>query len=154
MAKVIVERPRLGSRGPFKHGRRKNIPLDELPSKAGIRRSEFGAGREQRSLNEHLGPLRRYLRKQVGRRWDDVYRDISAHLRVTSAVQQHVRDHVRWEVERVVEVGAKGRVYALTDARWVGGRWRELRQGELYVDPRSGVLKVVKRVVSRRLGLR
>jgi hypothetical protein len=76
-----------------------------------------------------------------------VYQDISAHLRVTSAVQQHVRDHVRWEVERLVEVGAKGRVWALRDIRWVGGRWRELRQGELYVDPRSGVLKVVKRAL-------
>ena len=49
--------------------------------------------------------------------WDDVYRDISAHLRVTSAVQQHVRDHVRWEVERVVEVGLKGRVYVLKAMR-------------------------------------
>ena len=99
MAKVIVERPRRGSRGPFKHGRRKNIPLDALPTKTGIRRSEHGAGRELRELNEHLGPLKRYLRKQVGRRWDDVYRDISENLRVTNAVQQHVRDHVRMEVE-------------------------------------------------------
>ena len=147
MAKVIVERPRRGSRGPFKHGRGKNIPLDQLPTRIGIRRSEFGAARECRSFNEHLGPLKRYLRKQVGRRWDDVYQDISAHLRVTSAVQQHVRDHVRWEVERLVEVGAKGRVWALRDIRWVGGRWRELRRGELYVDPRSGVLKVVKRAL-------
>lgn len=147
MAKVIVERPRRGSRGPFKHGRSRNIPLDQLPTKVGVRRSESGAARERRNLNEHLGPLKRYLRKQVGRRWDDVYRDISARLRATSAVQQHVRDHARWEVERVVEMGPKGRVWALTDIRYVGGRWRELRQGELYVDPVSGVLKVVKRVL-------
>ena len=145
MAKVIVERPRRGGRGPFKYSRAKNIPLDVLPTKAGMRRSQHGAGRDRRDFNEHLGPLRRYLRKQVGRGWDDVYRDISAHLRVTSAVQQHVRDHVRWEVERVVEVGLKGRVYAFTDMRWMGGRWREMRQGELYVDPGSGVLKAVRR---------
>lgn len=144
MAKVIVERPRRGSRGPFKYGRRKNVPLDDLPTKAGIRRAWNSWSTDWRELNENLRPLKRYLRKQVGRRWDDVYRDISQHLRATNAVQQHVRDHVRDEVYRNVRVGAKGRVYAISDTRFVGG-WRELRKGDLYVDPRSGVLKAVKR---------
>lgn len=141
MAKVIVERPRLGSRGPFKYGRSKNIPLDDLPTKVSMGRAQDGSARERRELNENLRPLRRYLRAQVGRRWDAVYRDISRELRVTSAVQQHVRDHVREEVERVVKVGAKGRVWAFKAERWPGGGWRELRRGALYIDPKSGVLK-------------
>ena len=47
-----------------------------------------------KSLNEHLGPLRRYLSSQVGRPWDKVYAEICAHISVDSAVQDHVRDHV------------------------------------------------------------
>lgn len=144
MAKVIVERPRRGSRGPFKYGRSRNVPLDDLPSKVAMGRALDGAVRDRRELNENLKPLKRYLRSQVGRRWDAVYRDISRELRATSAVQQHVRDHVWEEVECVVEVGAKGRVWAFNAVRWAAG-WRELRRGELYVDPRSGVLKVVRR---------
>ncbi len=38
---------------------------------------------------------------------------------------------------------------ALRDIRWVGGHWLELRNEDLYVDPRSGLLKVVRR---KRLG--
>ena len=45
-------------------------------------------------LNEHLGPLRRYLDSQVGRPWDKVFSEICAHIDRSSAVQDHVRDHV------------------------------------------------------------
>lgn len=31
MQKVIVERPRVGSRGPYKQKRKQNIPLEDLP---------------------------------------------------------------------------------------------------------------------------
>ena len=47
-----------------------------------------------RAFNEHLGPLRRYLRSQVGRPWNLVFSEICANIRVDSAVQSHVRDHV------------------------------------------------------------
>lgn len=49
---------------------------------------------DTKSLNEKLAPLRRYLVRQVGRPWDKVYSEISANLKATNAVQQHVRDHL------------------------------------------------------------
>ena len=49
---------------------------------------------EFRWVNEHLGPLQRYLAGQVGRPWDKVFADICRHLDRGSAVQDHVRDHL------------------------------------------------------------
>lgn len=93
MAKVIVERPRLGSRQKLAKGyfrRLRRIPMEELP----CRESIFVLKGHTRAFNEHLGPLRRYLRSQIGRPWNLVFSEICANIRVDSAVQSHVRDHV------------------------------------------------------------
>ncbi len=90
MAKVIVERPRRVERAT-RRGRA--LGADDLPSHEGMRAPHvrnWGG----KVLNENLAPLRRYLERQVGRKWDRVYAEISVHLRPTSAVQQHVRDHL------------------------------------------------------------
>lgn len=139
MAKVIVERPRRGSRGPYRQAFwEKNTPFEDLPTKIGMR-LRWGYGK---ALNENLAPLRRYLRAQVGHRWDDIYSDISRHLRPTCAVQQHVRDHLSGLVELNPTLGPKGRIY---QPRAAGGRPAQLKKGSLYVDPESGVLKAAKR---------
>src|ERR1043166_2922797 len=127
MAKVIVEGSRHGGDGgksvPVK-GWYKNAGLDDLPAKEGIRRP-YGFSRKE--LNENIEPLRRYLRRQVGRPWNDVYSEISQHLRPTNAVQQHVRDHVRWEVELHASV-IDDEVH--DQPRW--GTPVKLRDGDLY----------------------
>jgi hypothetical protein len=130
MAKVIVERPRIGG-----HGRRKgrDQPLDALPTKEGMKR---GHG-DHKMLNENLQPLRRYLHKQVGRPWNKVYADLSKHVRVDNPVQQHVRDHVWQEVERHVVFDAEGRPCAKREFR---NGILPLRPGELYVAPHTGLL--------------
>lgn len=127
MARVIVERPRIGG-----HGSRKGraVALEDLPRHEGVRRRHKISG-NWKSLNENLAPLRRFLDKQVGRPWDKVFADISARLRPTNAVQQHVRDHLKDFV-------------AVKPRRGVGRRW--LRDEKpwyepLYVDPRDGILK-------------
>lgn len=142
MAKVIVERPRAHSSDRHRaHGykrREQRTPLDELP-----KRERMWEHREQtRELNEHLGPLRRYLRKQVGRPWNKVYSEICQHIRLDSAVQSHVRDHVDQEVEQQVYekdgklYHASGylRDYPLDQVRYGGER------DVLYVHPRTGLL--------------
>src|ERR1700736_4474108 len=91
MARVIVERPRIKAHGSNK-GRA--VDWDDMPSHEGMRRARALRG-DRRQLNENLAPLRRYLERQVGRPWDKVYSEISRHLRVDNAVQQHVRDHLR-----------------------------------------------------------
>jgi hypothetical protein len=144
MAKVIVERPRYGSRmrGEGKGYRRalRRMPLDEQPKREAIRRSARGSSK---SLNEHLGPLRRYLRKQVGRPWNKVFAEICAHISRDSAVQDHVRDHVfDYVTVNVHEID--GVPYEITG--WGGllplhGSWYH---AHMYVCPRTGILKLVK----------
>src|SRR5207302_5195423 len=95
-------------------------------------------GRNYKSLNENLAPLMRYLHRQVNRPWSKVWSEISAHLKATNTVQQHVRDHV-------VDFVAMRTFIANGDV-WVAGRrgapvplaksWHQL-----YVDPRTGILR-------------
>src|ERR1700752_2933058 len=95
MAKVIVERPRLKGwawskpKGYLRQLRQ--YGEDGPPQREGIKRC-WKSG--TKGLNEHLGPLRRYLDSQVGRPWNKVFSEICAHIERSSAVQDHVRDHV------------------------------------------------------------
>ncbi len=142
MHKVIVEREREGSTARFRRPPRERAtdPAD-LPIREGMRRPHV-LRRERKQLNENLAPLKRYLRKQVGRPWNKVYADISRGLRPASAVQQHVRDHVWDYVERYVTLGPKGKVFG-PPTDWCRGAW-PLSPGTLYVHPRTGLLAVVK----------
>src|ERR1043166_5128733 len=95
MAKVIVERPRHGSRmrgkGKGYQRAQQRIDRDEAPKREAMKRSLRWM---TKSLNEHLSPLRRYLEKQVGRPWANVFGEICEQISRNSAVQDHVRDHV------------------------------------------------------------
>ena len=92
-----------------------------------------------RSFSDHLSPLRRYLHKQVGRPWDKVYSDISKTL-PKGIHRHHIRDeHVRFEVETRIEI-VDGKPHTMG---WDG--LRSLFEDDLYVDPRDGILKRVKR---------
>jgi len=128
MFKVIVERPRLGG-GKCRKGRR--LDYDDLPSYEGMGRPSQVRYYWQ-SLNENLSPLRRFLERRVGRRWDEVYAEICANLRPQSTVQQHVRDHLDDFVDRRVKVAADGSLQSFPKNKWVG---------PFYVDPRDGVLR-------------
>jgi hypothetical protein len=127
MAKVIVERPRVKA---FKTRKGRCRDLDDMPAREGMRRGHALRG-DRKQLNENLAPLRRYLASQVGRPWSKVYSEISAHLRVDNAVQQHVRDHLTDFV-------------AITPRRNIRG-WRSsfdsgLWYQRFYVDPGTGLL--------------
>jgi hypothetical protein len=142
MHKVIVERERLG--GPVRYRRpprEQNRHPDDLPLKEGMRRTHV-LRKARKGLNENLAPLKKYLRRQVGRPWNVVYRDISERLRPTSAVQQHVRHHLWDFVERFPLLDAEGELYwAVQRSGWA----KRLLPGDLYVHPRTGLLCVVKK---------
>lgn len=147
MAKVIVERPRRGMRmagKPKGYFRRiKNFGDEGPPIREGIKKRSAGGSKW---LNEHLGPLRRYLESQAGRPWDLVFSEICQHINRNSAVQDHVRDHVGdFVITRVIYIdgvlcnGVPGFWFGspLGEGRW----WRSL-----YVCPRTGLLRQVKRI--------
>lgn len=142
MAKVIVERPRIKGRAwrrPKGYKRRlRRAGEDGGPIREGIKRPWAACGGKH--LNEHLGPLRRYLDKQVGRPWDKVFSEICAHIHRDSAVQDHVRDHVdQYVVTDVVVIdgvachGGSDRRYGTPLSAWRGWGW--------YVCPRTRLLR-------------
>jgi hypothetical protein len=150
MHKVIVERPRRhgGWRSlPRRSGRLdfKAVPLadddvDLLPSRVGHRRcAALALSYDRKSLNENLEPLRRFLAKQVGRPWNKIWSEISSKLRADNTVQQHVRDHVQDFVATRTHL-KDGEIVVL--GRWGGPvPLSQLAWPELYVDPRTGLLR-------------
>jgi len=132
MFKVIVERPRRG--GSWAKSARPFWSSEDAPVKMGIKRGH----RNRKWLNEHLGPLRKFLARRVGRLWDAVYSEICAVIDNRSTVKQHVLSHIP------DFVAIKTR---LLDGKVYGPTWsspltplRDLPQA-LYVDPVSGVLR-------------
>ncbi|MBY0456076.1 MAG: hypothetical protein K2V38_01930, partial [Gemmataceae bacterium] len=99
MAKVLVERPRLGRRRaeswPGK-GYRKQLRKCwqagvEPPAREGMK-STYGYNTKH--FNEHLGPLRRFLDANVGRPWDKVYSEICQQVERGNVVQNHILTHL------------------------------------------------------------
>jgi hypothetical protein len=149
MFKVIVERPR-GGKGWAPHSRKRLTGDGDLPVKIGVRRHMAITHARSKRLNENLKPLKRYLGRQVGRRWDDVYSEIAATLAPGHTVKQHVRQHLDDFVARHVVLAPDGSWHSATRSRWFGTHlpWHE----PYYVDPRDGVLRESK-ALWRKLGL-
>jgi hypothetical protein len=98
MSKVIVERPRRGSRdttfglfrGRFERASRDRTDHDVLPKRMPMR-VRVGDFKE---LNENLAPLGRFLRSRVGRPWNSVYSELRAHLAPKRAIDMHILQHL------------------------------------------------------------
>lgn len=139
MSKVIVERPRHDHAGKrYRPGRTRVVTDDDgepLRAREPMRRAD-----KTKNLNENLAPLKRYLNAQVGRPWNKVYADIAENLRPSSTVQQHVRDHVEDFV--AIRTRMKDGVVMTASARFGSERPLAEDYRQLYVHPRSGLLKV------------
>ncbi|HEY1898259.1 MAG TPA: hypothetical protein VGG49_00525 [Steroidobacteraceae bacterium] len=132
MYKVIVERPRRGKEGDAIAARlRKDL---DGPMRLGTR-----AGYGYRSLNENLAPLRRYLQAQIGRPWNKVFSEICAGIDRRNTVQQHIHQHIRDFIAVDVDI-CEGRLVDLS-ARWGFLRRDSGISQELYVDPRTGLIR-------------
>ena len=130
MYKVIIERPRPGKswglrRTPSAALLRQDV---EEPTRRGMR-----AGYGYLSRNDLLSPLRRYLRAQVGRRWDKVYSEICATIDRRNTLQRHLHGHLHHFV--AIDV-------LLRDGRVVDPTIPFDR--EFYVDPRTGLIRANK----------
>ncbi len=151
IAKVIVERPRAGG-GTLDSVYRREVDWTTLvqegreedsPSRESIRKKW---GFDHKEFRDFLAPIRGFLRKSVGRPWNDVWSEISSHLSLGSTTQRHVLGHVFDYVEIHTIEQPDGSV---TDSR---GRpiFAFRRRDSYYVCPRTGILCEVPRPVSRR----
>jgi hypothetical protein len=139
MHKVIVERPRYGSHRPnsrtglrLARDRIAHALYEGADHDGGPLRPQ--AARRDKEFNEHLGPLRRFLRRQVGRPWDKIHSEIRERIDTRSALGLHVMQHLYQFVE--TRTFLEGReVYTY-------GCWhRPVPVRGLYVHPVSGLLR-------------
>jgi hypothetical protein len=138
MFKVIVERPRGGAGRAVSSRKRLNRDGD-LPTKIGVSRHMWLTHAKSKWLSENLAPLKRFIGKQVGRPWSDVYGEIVSTLKSRDPVQQHVLQHVDGYVARRVMIDQYG---SLIDPESGRRRCRTLPWYQpYYVDPRDGLLR-------------
>jgi len=143
MSKVIVERPRSGRSFAkvAKPGRTRIVEDDDgepLRAGKGGRAPVRTKSQKNKRLNENLAPLRRYLARNVERPWAKVYSEISEHLKPSSTVQQHVRDHIDDFV--AIKTRMKAGVVMATP-RFGGERSIVDDHRQFYVHPRTGILR-------------
>lgn len=146
--KVICERPRHRgwSRSNFRARRvaYKSFLEEDTPMRIPMKDSRRGGG--DKSLSDFLSPLYRFIRKSVGRKWNDVYSEISRNLDRSKQTHQHVLDHLRdWVVTRTVLINGK----VFSRDRW-GERPIEKGSGEYFVHPVTGVLTLNENNPDRR----
>lgn len=133
MKKVIVSRPRRGSGDKRKDWCRYD---EDAPSRERMKAHNY----ENKDQTDLLGPLRKFLRTRLGRRWDDVWSEVCAHADARSLMGEHLRRHVDQYVDQL-RLGPDGVLYDKygypfkTESHW------DYKQ--YYVDPRDGVLKAV-----------
>jgi hypothetical protein len=118
MNKVLTTRPRAGggTTGMRRTYERKTLPkearyfkgqrVDLSPKQEGMRK-RYDVDGDRKYFTDHIQPLYRYLRKQVGRPWNDVWSDICRSLRGTGLQAQHVKQHVKWAVGGIPHSGEK-----------------------------------------------
>lgn len=144
--KILTECYKEGPHGNKFPRRAVNKRFDEVGGKMGMHfLYEKVSKAPSKSFGENLSYLERFLAKQVGRKWNDIYSEICSTFDRRSAVNAHIFQHlfdyfVRAEELLVIdgELYRQNRYFGkptpLSEA--VGFN------GKMYVDPRDGILKL------------
>lgn len=133
MHKVLVERERRGSgERSKKHGGRVSEDYDGPTFESSARRRQYGW--HCKDLSDNIGPVKRYLRSQVGRPWNKIYSEIKKAV-PPGMHGDHIWGHIKGIVQTDVIMGADGEWY-------FGGSWMRYPRkiAGLYVSPRTGIL--------------
>lgn len=77
--------------------------MQTIKPKGPFVRKEFG---------ENLSPLKRFLRSNIGKKWDDVFSELSRRMDVRGAVSGHIFDHIFHYVDVEAIEGEDGTIYA------------------------------------------
>jgi hypothetical protein len=112
MSKLLTERPRRGSSDGYDKRRAelKSIPLDEdSPFKeSNFVHKKNWSGKE---FNVNFNPLKRFLKSNVGRLWNDVYSEISRTFDKRKTVNYRIFEHLHSMVVRTTFIGTDGKVW-------------------------------------------
>ena len=139
MHKVVVERAR-GGQAWAKKFPRPHVPFDDLPKYQGIKQAHA----HRKWFTDVLGPLRRWLRSQVGRPWNNVYSEACAVIKPDSVVRAHIKTHLLDFVLRDTFMHQR-EVWCFARYRWFGTNELPVlrlatRWTSFYVHPETGLL--------------
>ena len=97
---VLIDRPRSGGSKTYRNIRRGKTVKDpdHLPENQGMRRP-YDRGYRRKEFSDHISPLKRWLRKQVGRPWNKVWSEICQVVDSRDVIGKHLLSHVESEVE-------------------------------------------------------
>lgn len=95
---VLITRPRSGGHGSRKTQLRPKKDFEHLPEQEGIRRP-YNKGWNRKEFTDHISPLKRWLRKQVGRPWNKIWSEICQVVDARDIIGKHLLDHVKGEVQ-------------------------------------------------------
>jgi hypothetical protein len=153
LSEIVIERPRGGMRissRRLKGTKQRLRQLTEEASQDGLLSPYLIKPRDKtKYLSDHLGPLRRFLRSQVGQPWDSVYSLLCQRLDGNTMAGQHVLSHVWDYVERYVEI--------IDGIPCRKSRWRYIKpldydyRDQFYVHPETGLLCAVAKARRKRL---
>ena len=95
-------------------------------------------GKNRKMFTPNLNPLARYLETQCGRTWNDVFSEVSAHLRSSTSAAYWITGCIFWFVHICTTRGSDGRVRDADNG--YGGKCDFA--GNFYVEPETGKLRV------------
>jgi hypothetical protein len=152
-AKVLVERPRHGHHRSFGEQRhRKDFKDNELYF--GGRESmkkRYDSWTDRKSFNEHLNPLKGWLRSVVGKPWDKSYSELREKFDARSTINNHILEHL-WDYVETHAFVEDGKVMCqVTNIYGAASRTIPIKQcySDYYVCPKDGTLKIVNKAPKR-----
>lgn len=140
---VLTTRPRVGGtrREKSRRFRSQDRKMMQTERYDGLseRETKRVGWHNNKEFADLLNPLERWLRKQVGRPWDKVWSEICSVADARSVQGRHVRQHIGFAVRLDVHRREDGKIVQN------GGYGFVLQKGELFVDPKTGLLMKVRR---------
>lgn len=145
MGKVITERERTGN--PCRNlktrmsvqwkGHDADYDIPSRMSSSANRQHGYDA----KQFTDVLGPIYRFLDKQVGRPWNKVYSELCQYLDKRKLTHAHVFDHIDSYVEKDVYRGKDKAWYHTTGYSFVAGGVALRRVVGLFVNPKNGLIQ-------------
>lgn len=138
LSEIVIERPRSGMRISLRKIKGYRQQFDGLTEEGPLSPYLIKPRKKTKYLSDHLGPLRRFLRSQVGQPWDEVYSKLCQRMDSSTMAGQHVLSHVWQYVERHVDL-IDGIPYSKPHA-YSRIRLDRCRGDQFYVHPQTGLL--------------
>ena len=141
---VVLDRPRLNHDFRMCKGERRKLQCDweTLPQRESMKvhwhfhrryKAKRLVGRDDRrkQFNDHLSPLRRFLKTRLGSDWNDLNSEIRQEASTRTVLGFHLMHHFWRMIRRNVFV---------VDGVVFSNRCQQLSSGSFYIDPTSNKL--------------